>query len=265
MTIKVVGIQTSITASKEYNLKSAIKLLDKASKLYNELDIACFPELFYKIPLPNDADEVAEAVPNKLTKIFSEKAKEYNIYIIAGSFLEKKNNNRYNTSILFDRGGNIAGSYTKTHLFDALGFKESDISIPGERIPVFKTDFGKIGITICYDLRFPELYRTLALKGAKIIFVPSAFISPRMDHWDILVRSAALQNLNYVVALNLFGEYKGIKFFGRSMIVDPWGIPLSIASDKESIVYGNLDLEYLEEIRKHLPVFKHRKPELYEL
>jgi predicted amidohydrolase len=265
--VKVVGLQTQITENKELNLKKAVKLLDEAHQLYSEIDVVCLPELFYKIPSPDDAQEVAEVIPNNLTKIFSEKARNYGIYIVAGSFLEKKGDGRYNTSLLFGRNGEIKGFYSKTHLFNALNFKESLICKPGKNaeFSIFETDFGKIAITICYDLRFPEFYRTLALKGASIVFTPSAFMLPRVDHWNILVKAAALQNLIYVVAVNLVGKYRGFEFFGRSMIVDPWGVPLSTAPDKESIIYAELDLEYQKEIRKRLPIFEQRRPQLYKL
>jgi len=243
MEIKVLGIQTTITGSKDRNLDSAIRLIDRAVRSYPEVDFVCLPELFYAVPSPENAEQVAEPIPNRMTQEFGKKAREIGAYIIAGSFLEKRDGERYNTSLLFDRKGEILGSYSKIHLFDALEFKESMISKPGNHVSLFDTDVGRIAITICYDLRFPELYRKLAMSGADVIFVPSAFLSPRLDHWRILVQAAALQNLTYVVAVNLIGRHEHFEFFGRSMIVDPWGVPISGASDKECAIHGRLDLE----------------------
>lgn len=264
MKVKAAAIQLQIREEKEQNLKRALELLDEAIKTQPHLDVACLPEMFYKLPSPEDADKTAEAIPNELTKAFSKKAKEHGIYIVGGSFLERRSDGLYNTSLLFDKNGELKGSYSKVHLFDAFEFKESKTTKAGKALPVFDTDFGRIGITICYDLRFPEVYRTLALKGANLVLVPSAFIA-RIDHWETLVKAAALQNLMFIVAANLIGKHKGHDFFGRSMIVDPWGIPLSVAPDRECIIYAELDLEHQKELRRRLPVLEQRRPELYEL
>ena len=263
--IKVVGVQVSPADDKRENLKKAINLIDEAMKSHNHVDIVCLPELFYKIPYPPEtAQKVAESIPNALTHELSKKAKEYGVYIIGGSFFEKRDEGNFNTSLLFDRNGDLTGSYSKVHLFDALGIKESDTTTGGKDIPIFQLDFGTIGITICYDLRFPELYRTLALKGVDIIFVPSAFLSTT-GHWETLVRAVAVQNLLHVVAVNAIGEYEGIFFEGKSMIVDPWGVPLATAPRGEGVVYAEIDLDSQKDLRRELPVLNNRRPDLYDL
>ena len=263
--IKVVGVQVSPADDKRENLKKAINLIDEAMKSHNHVDIVCLPELFYKIPYPPEtAQKVAESIPNALTHELSKKAKEYGVYIIGGSFFEKRDEGNFNTSLLFDRNGDLTGSYSKVHLFDALGIKESDTTTGGKDIPIFQLDFGTIGITICYDLRFPELYRMLALKGVDIIFVPSAFLSTT-GHWETLVRAVAVQNLLHVVAVNAIGEYEGIFFEGKSMIVDPWGVPLATAPRGEGIVYAEIDLDSQKDLRRELPVLNNRRPDLYDL
>jgi len=263
--VKVVCVQVSPTDDKRENLKKAINLIDEAIKSYNHVDIVCLPELFYKIPYPPEtAQKVAESIPNALTHELSKKAKEYAVYIIGGSFFEKRDEGNFNTSLLFDRNGDIIGSYSKVHLFDALGIKESDTTTGGKDIPIFQLDFGTIGITICYDLRFPELYRTLALKGVDIIFVPSAFLSTT-GHWETLVRAVAVQNLLHVVAVNAIGEYEGIFFEGKSMIVDPWGVSLATAPKREGVVYAEIDLDSQKDLRRELPVLNNRRPDLYDL
>ena len=263
--VKVVGVQVSPTNDKRGNLKKAINFIDEAMRSYNHVDVVCMPELFYKIPFPPEtAREVAESIPNALTHELSKKAKEYGVYIIGGSFFEKRDEGNFNTSLLFDRNGDLIGSYSKVHLFDALGFKESDTTTGGKDIPIFQLDFGTIGITICYDLRFPELYRMLALKGVDIIFVPAAFLSTT-GHWETLVRAVAVQNLLHVVAVNAIGEYEGIFFGGKSMIVDPGGVPLAIAPGREGIVYAEIDLDSQNELRREIPVLNNRRPDLYDL
>lgn len=263
--VKVVGVQLSPTNNKMKNLKKAINLIDEAMRSYNNVDIVCLPELFYKIPFPPEtAHKVAESIPNELTRELSKKAKEYGVYIIGGSFFEKREEEYFNTSILFDRNGDLIGSYSKVHLFDALGIKESDTTTGGKNVPVFQLDFGTIGITICYDLRFPELYRTLAIKGVDIIFVPSAFLSST-GHWETLVKAAAVQNLIHVVAINAIGEYEGIFFGGKSMIVDPSGIPLAIAQAREGFICAEIDLDSQKDLRREIPALNNRRPDLYDL
>ena len=263
--IKVVGVQVSPTDDKGENLKKAVKLIDEAMRSYTQVDIVCLPELFYKIPFPPEtAQKVAEPIPNALTRELSKKAKEYGVYIIGGSFFEKRGEGNFNTSLLFDRNGDLIGSYSKVHLFDALGVKESDTTTGGNDVPIFQLDFGTIGITICYDLRFPELYRMLALKGADIIFVPSAFLSTS-GHWETLVRAVAVQNLIHVVAVNAIGEYEGILFEGKSMIVDPGGIPLATAPARERAICAEIDLGYQKNLRREIPALNNRRPDLYDL
>ncbi|MFR8519144.1 MAG: carbon-nitrogen hydrolase family protein, partial [Emergencia timonensis] len=155
----------------------------------------------------------------------------------------------------------LIGDYSKTHLFDAFTSKESDTVDAGADIGIVDFDFGKAGIAICYELRFPDYLRTLALKGIEVLFVPSAFYTPRHDQWDVLVQSAALDNLLYVVALNQYNEH----FFGRSCIADPCGLIVSKVSDQEGIMYGILDMNYQQTVRSQVPTYQNRRPELYEV
>ncbi|MDA8229611.1 MAG: hypothetical protein M0T74_18310 [Desulfitobacterium hafniense] len=151
---------------------------------------------------------------------------------------------------------------------DAMSYKESKYIQPGNSIAVFDTDFGRIGMMVCYDLRFPELARTMALQGADIIFVPAAFpagspLPPRTDHWDILTQSTALYNTVYLIAANQFGNVGRENPFGRSCIIDPWGTRIVQASGREEIIYGTLDLDYQRSVRESLAVWQNRRPEIY--
>jgi predicted amidohydrolase len=198
------------------------------------------------------------------------KARQHKVNLVTGSFAEAASDGRaYNTTLVFDREGSLLGKYQKVHLMEGLAFHESDFVAPGDALCHLDTDFGRIGVMVCFDLRFPELARSLALKGAEVIVIPSAFpagrpLPPRTDHWDILVTSTALYNLSYAVAANQYGQINNEFPFGRSMIVDPWGICVARAQGRDDIVFGELDLEYLRQLRKDLPTLDLRRPDLYE-
>lgn len=181
--------------------------------------------------------------------------------IITGSYPLIKGEKLLNTCLCINREGELIGDYSKTHLFDAFTSRESETVDAGDEIGIFDFDFGKVGVAICYELRFTEYLRTLALKGIDMMVIPSAFYTPRHDQWDILVQSAALHNLMYVVALNQYNDH----FFGRSCIADPCGLIVSKASDKEDLIYGVLDMEYQQEVRNKVPTYQNRRPELYDV
>jgi predicted amidohydrolase len=173
----------------------------------------------------------------------------------------------FNTSLLFDVRGEVVATYRKIHLFDVdlgpgpLTYRESETLLPGEQTvvaPLFDT---RVGLSICYDLRFPELYRALSADGAEILFVPAAFtMQTGRDHWELLLRARAVENLAYVLAAGQVGEHPpGKSCYGRSMIVDPWGTVLAQAADEEGFVGATLDLERLRRIRRNLPALGHRR------
>ena len=177
----------------------------------------------------------------------------------------------FNTAVIVDDAGVRRGAYRKMHLFDAGDKRESDRMTAGDKLfePV-DTPFGKLGLGVCYDLRFPEMARSMVLQGADVLFVPAEFPSgnplpPRTDHWDILVRSTALYNLTYVVAANQFGALHKDNPFGRSCVVDPWGTTVAAASGRQDIVYATLDMEYQREIRDKVATWVNRRPEVYAL
>lgn len=265
--IRVVGIQVLCDGSKREMIKKAEEYIHEANENNPNLDIVCLPELFYQSPLVSiEGEEFGEEKNGYFVDAFKEIAINYNVNIVAGSYGIKHNNKVKNTSLIINREGEVVGEYSKIHLFDSLGAKESDVIVPGNELGVFDLDIGKIGIVICYDLRFPELMRTLATNNIDILFAPSAFFNPRLDHWEILVKSAALQNTVHIVALNQIGNIlnRSSGFFGRSMIVDPWGVIIAGASDKEGYFFGEVDLNYKDRVRKGLPCLQHRRPELYQ-
>jgi len=262
--IRILGIQMGSLPNKKENLRKAVEFIEEGAKVHPELDAVCLPELFYEIPTKENKDNIGEPLNSIFSETFSRLAKKHKVNIISGSFPQRDGGKLFNTVLVFNRKGEVVGDYSKTHLFDALDFRESDTIAPGNKLGVFELDFAKIGVIVCYELRFPELIRTLALEGIDILFVPAAFFSPRHDHWEILTKAAALQNLIHVVAVNQFGPFKNAAFFGRSGIVDPWGVYISRASDKEGYFYGEIDLNYQTMIREKLPVYKHRREDLYK-
>ena len=199
-------------------------------------------------------------------------ARELGVDLVAGSFSERteRASAARNTRVHVGPDGELKASYRKIHMFDVeVGgrvYKESEHEAPGEEIVLSETANGLgLGLTICYDVRFPELYRILAVRGAEIVTVPAAFtFATTRDHWEVLLRARAIEGQAFVVAANQIGEHApGIRSGGRSMIVDPWGVVLATAPDTETFVVAELDLERQAEIRRTLPSLANRRPEAY--
>lgn len=265
--VRVTGIQILCDGPKQEMIEKADKYIKEACENHPNLDVVCLPELFYQSPLvPIDGESFGEDPNGDFVTAFKEIAQKYQVNIVAGSYGVKHGDKVKNTTLVISRSGEVVGEYSKIHLFDSLGAKESDFIEPGNEIGIFDLDIGKIGVVICYDLRFPELMRTLAVKGIDLLVVPAAFFSPRLDHWETLVKSAAVQNTVHVLALNQIGQIAGrsASFFGRSMLVDPWGVIVAGASDQEGYFFGEADLNYTSHVRKGLPCLEHRKTEFYE-
>ena len=269
--IKVAGIQMGATESKDKNIEKASRLIETA--IESNPDIICLPELFTYLPAQSDPFDsvlpLAEAKNGSLSQMLSEYARKADALILGGSFMHAVGEKIYNTAFLYDASGEIVAEYSKTHLFDTPDYQESKCITPGERLAVLETRCGTIGIIICYDIRFPELARTLALQGAEIILCPAAFPiaapSPGFDHWQILTRAIALQNMVYVLAVNQFGHRDPFYFFGRSCLIDPWGIEVASAPNRECVFVGEIDLGYLRAMREIRSPLRHRRPHLYQL
>lgn len=226
------------------------------------------PEIFF---YPYEIDllkKIAEENNETLLKL-QETAKKNNIYLCTGSIAEKVKDKIYNKSYLINPEGNIIHGYCKSHLFDVtlphLRVQESEVFYPGNKLSVISTELGKIGILICYDIRFPEAARKLSLSGAELILVPAAFNNiTGPAHWHIMFRARAVENQVYIAAAsparNNNSKYKA---YGHSMIVDPWGKIISEAGKNEKIIYATINPEITKEIREELPLLKHRRKELY--
>jgi predicted amidohydrolase len=263
---------TAIDGEKEATVEKMMALLDVAGTRGSWL--AVLPELWTGLGFSDAADyrDIAEPVPGPTTERLAEKARKYGMYVV-GSMYECVGNRFYNSSPVISPEGEIVGKYWKTHLFDAPnrvdikgGIRESEKVSAGDELPVFDARAAKLGVSVCSDLRFPEVYRELALKGAEVIVCASAFLSPRIDHWEFFLRARATENQAFVVASGQYGvePKSGIAFVGRSMIVDPWGVIVATASDAECCVTATIDLDFIGEIRRRYPLMDQRRPELYQ-
>ncbi len=259
--IGLLGLQTISSGNKTNDIKRVLKLIDEAFQNYSQIDLICLPEMFLGIPEERTAAEVQSEFYDEFSDVFSGCAKKYKVNIVSGTFPMKNGDKLLNTALVFNRNGELKGHYSKAHLFDALGKKESDIVDPGDSLGIFDLDIGRLGAAVCYELRFPEYIRTICLKDIDILAVPAAFYSPRHDTWNTLVKAAALQNLKYVFAVNQFGN----GFFGRSCIADPLGNIISQASDREGYFYGIADLGYEAEAMLSVNTYNNRRPELYHV
>ena len=236
----------------------------------NGAQVISLPEM-WNCPYSNDYfREYAEPEDGETVRFFSELASETGVYLIGGSIPELDGDRVYNTSFSFDRKGNIIGRHRKVHLFDidvkgGIRFMESDTLTAGSEMTVIDTEFCRIGVAICYDVRFPEWFRKMALAGAKLIVLPAAFnMTTGPAHWDLTMRARALDNQVYFAANSPARDMNGpYQAYGNSCIVDPWGGFIAHGDEKECIVYGDIDTDHVDSIREQLPLLKHRRPELY--
>jgi predicted amidohydrolase len=267
--ISIIGIQTIPTRDSQKNLEQAVDIMEKALLLHKHADMVVLPECFWYFPHNNEKDTIGP-IPEEFVETFSYYAKTYNTYITAGSIINHRDGRLFNTSLLFDRKGDVIGSYDKVHLFDVLNADadkgESNLVARGEELLVHDADFGRISIMICYDIRFPELARTLALQGVQYLFIPAAFYMPRFDHWQNLLQATAIHNSMYVTGANLYGRLDDARIFcGRSLIADPWGISVAMASDKSGFIQAYVDADYCDTIKDAVGSLRNRVPAVYDI
>jgi predicted amidohydrolase len=266
MNTLVAAIQMASGPDKAANLEKAAHLIRLAAA--RGAHLIALPEVFNWRGKRDDESAAAEALDGPTLTLMARLARELQTHLVAGSITEHApgQSRRYNTSVMFGPDGGRLAVYRKIHLFDVdlpgrVTIKESDAKIPGAEVVTADSAFGTVGLTICYDLRFPELYRRLAFAGARIVTIPSAFTFPTGEaHWDVLIRARAIENQCYVIAPAQFGpNVHGFSDYGNSMIVDPWGRVLARASDQEGVVAAPLDMAYLERVRRELPSLAHAR------
>ena len=270
--LRLAALQMNSTKFLEDNLERAVKWISRAAE--SGADVVALPENFAFMGSDEDRARMAPGQEEKILGILKGIAREQNIILLCGSIsvtsTETTDSRPFNTSVLLDRAGNTAGVYHKIHLFDVsladgVSYRESEYIQPGDKIVTTCIESVTFGMSICYDLRFPALYRALARQGAEVVFLPAAFtLDTGKDHWLPLLQARAIENQFYIIAPAQFGRHDGDRrTFGHSAIVDPWGVVLAQSAEKEGLIYGEFDGEYLDSIRERIPVLQHERPELY--
>jgi predicted amidohydrolase len=264
------AVQMSSTLNKEENKETAEALIRRAAS--DGADLVALPELWSCHGLEDAYRENAEPVPGPTTDFLGNLARELDVYVVGGSILEGEPGSQRlsNTSTFFNPSGEMTAVYRKIHLFDVKvsndEYLESATIAPGNEIVTAKAGVATLGLSVCYDLRFPELYRLLALRGAEILAVPAAFtLQTGKDHWEILLRARAVENQAFVVAPAQWGrKANGRWTYGRSTIVDPWGTVLATCPDRDGYALAPLDLDYLDRLRREFPALANRRSEAYD-
>jgi predicted amidohydrolase len=268
--MRVAAVQLNSTADPAANLAVADRLTRAAAA--DGASLIVLPEKWTAIGSDEQSRAAAQPLDGPAITWARTTARELGVDLIAGSILERVAGRERlaNTSVHVDPSGELRAVYRKLHMFDVeVGgrtYRESELEEPGDEIVTSETASGvELGLSVCYDLRFPELYRILALRGARILTVPAAFtLATTRDHWETLLRARAIENQAFVIAANQVGAHPaGQHSGGRSMIVDPWGVVLAQAQDGEGHILADLDLDRQEQIRASLPALANRRPEVY--
>lgn len=267
--MKVTLLQMNSQNNKDANLRQA-KSLFEAAVAADRPDLIVLPEMFpYHGGTLEGRRAAAETLPGgEAYRLMQTLAAQHRVHVHAGSVYEKDGDQYYNTTVAFDREGRERARYRKIHLFDVVtpdgtAYRESATVGRGQEIVTYDVDGMRVGCTICYDLRFAELYRALAERGAKIIMVPAAFtMMTGKDHWEVLLRARAIETQTYVCAPGQTGTYSDGNntraCYGNSMVIDPWGHVIARAQDKVGFVSTRIDPAYLEDVRAKMPVHQHR-------
>jgi deaminated glutathione amidase len=262
----VAAVQMTSGADKSQNVTTASRLVRQAAE--RGAVLIALPELFNCLGPHDTIVSQAEELPGPTSEAMSELAAECRVTLVAGSIGERSQENGkiYNTSLLFGPDGTLLAKYRKLHLFDIdlpgfVTFRESHFMSVGERPVVTETRIGRLGQAICYDLRFPELFRLLIDLEADCFVIPSAFtMVTGRDHWQVLLQARAIENQVFVIAPNQYGRHSPkLETYGRSLILDPWGTVLATAPDGEGFIMAEIDFDNLDRIRRQLPSLQHRR------
>lgn len=276
MKVNVTLVQMSAGADREANVDRACEFVGRAAD--DGADFVLLPEVFSFVADASHWRAAAEPIPGPTTERLAAIARDRQIHILGGSIIEELPGNELsgqercaNTSFLIGPTGDLIATYRKMHLFsvtlpDGVTFDETDYTVPGERPVIASTGMGPVGMTICYDLRFPELYRALMILGAGIVTVPSAFTAfTGKAHWKELLRARAIENQQFMLAPNQVGTaMTGVESYGHSMVVDPWGTVLAEAGEEEGLLAVEIDTDRIDEVRKRLPALDHVREDLLD-
>lgn len=269
MTYRVAAIQMTSHSEVHKNLEIAEKLIIDAVDKGAQLIV--LPEMFAVMGMDQlDKVKIRETIGRgPIQHFLSQQASKYGVWLVGGTIpiaVEEATEKVNATCLLYDDKGERVARYDKIHLFDVTvsatreSYHESKTTMPGNQIVVVPTPFGKLGLAVCYDIRFPELFRTMHDKEVELIVLPAAFThTTGSAHWDVLVRARAIENQVYMITAAQTGLHEnGRKTYGHSMIVDPWGVVKATLPEKEGIVVGDIDLDYLHHMRGEFPVLTHR-------
>jgi deaminated glutathione amidase len=268
--LRVACVQLNASAEKAENIERMEALVARAAAA--GADVVVLPEKWNGIGSVDYLREVAEPLEGgKTVEAMAEWARRHGITLVGGSIAERREGHEKlsNTCVVFDPDGEVVAVYRKIHMFDVeVGghvYRESAAEEPGDAPATCEAEGWKLGLTVCYDVRFPELYRILALAGAELVTVPAAFtLYTGKDHWELLLRARAVENQCYVAAADQWGTYAdGKASYGRSMIVDPWGVVLAQAADEDGVVAAEIERARMERVRDSLPSLANRQPAAY--
>ena len=269
-TFRLALVQLAVGASKSDNLSRIASFISKAAK--NGANIVALPECCNS-PYGNTYfPEYAEPIPGESTNLFAQAAKENKVYVVAGSIPERENDKLFNTCTVFNPSGEMIAKHRKLHLFDIdipgqITFQESKTLTAGQCFTTFETEFCKVGLGICYDMRFAEMAQIYAREGCHLLLYPGAFnMTTGAAHWELLQKSRALDNQIYVGTVSpARDESASYVAWGHSMVINPWGSILSQCEHAEELAYADIDLDYMNTVRTQIPITKQRREDLYDI
>uniref|UniRef100_A0A0B7BE83 omega-amidase n=1 Tax=Arion vulgaris TaxID=1028688 RepID=A0A0B7BE83_9EUPU len=266
---KLALVQMAVGISKSDNIANAVKFIAEAAKV--GANIVTLPECFNSPYGTKHFPEYAEPIPGPSTQALAEAAKENSVYVVGGSIPERDGDKLYNTCTIFNPKGELVTQHRKIHLFDIdvpgkITFKESEVLSSGNQLTMFHTPYCSIGVGICYDIRFAEMAQIYASKGCSLLLYPGAFnMTTGPAHWEALQRGRALDNQVYVATVSPARDFTaGYIAWGHSSIVNSWGEVIATTDEKESIVYADIDLGEVEDVRNMIPLRNQRRYDLYK-
>ncbi|XP_050690988.1 omega-amidase NIT2-like isoform X2 [Eriocheir sinensis] len=269
-TLRIALVQMAVGEVKTKNVARAVQLIKEAAG--GGAQLVVLPECFNSPYGTNHFPKYAEPVPGESTTALGDAAKKFGVFVVGGSVPEREGDKLYNTCTVWGPQGNMLAKHRKVHLFDinvpgGQVFRESDCLSPGSSLTTFDLPHCKIGLGICYDMRFPEVARIYAKLGCKVVLYPGAFnMTTGPAHWELLQRSRALDNQVYVGAVSPARDTDASYIaWGHSSIVSPWGEVISTCEDEEAIIYGDLDMDYVNKVRQMVPVLKQMRDDVYEV
>ena len=268
-TLKLAVLQLRTELQRDETMEKAARMVRQAAA--KGAEIAVLPEMF-NCPYAGKYFRTFAALGHEETvAALSAWAKENRIWIVGGSIPEREGDRLYNTCFVFDDEGRQVARHRKVHLFDidapGMRFRESNTFTPGREVTVFDTPWGKMGAAICFDMRFPELFRAMARRGARLLFVPAQFnMTTGPVHWELTLRARAVDNELFVAAASA-ARCEGFSYecWGHSLVIDPWGTVLAGADETEQILFADLDFARVDEVRRQLPTFLHLREDVYEV